>query len=258
MQVLDVAAGVGSVLRRHGLVYGRHWRHSLVTTFAEPLLYLLSFGLGMSAVVRQVVVGGVGVEYRAFVFAGIVAQSVLYQGFFSAAYGGYARMHQQRIYLAILTTPVTLRELLGAELLWNASRGTLAAAAILLIGTLAGDFRPWGALAALPLAFAGALLFSGLGLCIAALARNFNDLSNAQFYVVFPSFLLAGVLFPLDALPTAARACAWLLPLTPVLDLLRALLLGTPPAPAAALALPAWVAFAVWAAERTATRRLVK
>jgi ABC-type polysaccharide/polyol phosphate export permease len=128
----------------------------------------------------------------------------------------------------------------------------------LLVGTLAGDFYGWGALAALPLVFGGALLFSALGMCVAALARNFNDLSNAQFYVVFPCFLLAGVLFPLDALPPTAAALAWLLPLTPLLDLLRALVVGTQSAPWAGAALMLWTTVAVVAAARAVTWRLVK
>lgn len=258
MSTLDVVAGVASVFRRHSTVYSRGWRHSLLTTFKEPLLYLISFVIGVTSLVPQVTTGGQSVSYRAFVFSGIVTQSVLYQGFFSAAYGRYSRMHQQRLFVAILTTPVTLREVLWAELLWNAARGSLAAACILLVGTLSGDFLTLGALAALPLCFVAALIFSALEMSVAALARNFNELSNAQFYVVFPCFLLSGVLFPLDGLPDWARALAGLLPLTPVLDLLRGELLGVAVAPRALWLLAAWTGGWVLIASWAMTRRLVK
>jgi ABC-type polysaccharide/polyol phosphate export permease len=95
-------------------------------------------------------------------------------------------------------------------------------------------------------------------MCVAALARNFNDLSNTQFYVVFPCFLLSGVLSPLDVLPEWAQALAWLLPRTPVVDLARAELLGVAAAPRAPWLLAAWTGLSVLIASRAMIRRLVK
>jgi ABC-type polysaccharide/polyol phosphate export permease len=93
---------------------------------------------------------------------------------------------------------------------------------------------------------------------VAALARNFNDLSNAQFYVVFPCFLLSGVLFPLDGLPHWAQALVWLLPLTSVLDLLRSLVLDIDVSPQAAGLLAVWTGLSIAIATRIMARRLIK
>jgi ABC-type polysaccharide/polyol phosphate export permease len=94
-------------------------------------------------------------------------------------------------------------------------------------------------------------------MCVAALARNFNDLSNTQFYVVFPCFLPSGVL-SLDVLPEWTQALAWLLPRTPVVDLARAELLGVAAAPRAPWLLAAWTGLSVLIASRAMIRRLFK
>lgn len=254
----DTFSAILSIWNRNRQVYLRQWRHSLLTTFAEPLAYLLSFGVGMSTVVSQVSAGGQTVSYRSFVFAGIVAQSLLYGGFFVAAYGGFSRMHYQKIFLAMVTTPITFAEVIWGELLWNTSRATFSSSAILLIGCGAGDFSPSGALAALPLCFVAALLFSAIGMWAAALANDFNDLYHAQFYLVFPMFLMCGIFFPIENLPKWMHFATWLFPLTPVLSLLRSLLLGLDQRIQSLPLIVAWTILSVTLAQRTTLKRLTK
>lgn len=258
MQFVESFLAVSSVWHRHREIYARDWKHSMVTTFAEPLLYLMSFGVGMSTLISQVAMNGEMVSYRSFVFSGIVAQSLLYQGFFVALYGVFSRIHYQKLYLAIVTTPVTLPEALWAELIWNASRATLASVATLLIGSLSGDFHPLGAAAAIPVCFVAALLFASLGMLVAALANTFNDLSYAQFYLVAPMFLMCGVFFPLDSLPAWLQMLTWLFPLTPVLSVLRSLLLGLDLELSSLILIAAWTVICIALAHRMMALRLVK
>lgn len=109
---------IGRVWMRYFRVFQKSLLYGLVTTFTEPLLYLMAFGFGLGALIDQVSVGGVPVSYRAFVLSGIVAQTLLFQGFFEAAYGSFVRMYYQRIFQAMAVTPITLSEILwgGAAL----------------------------------------------------------------------------------------------------------------------------------------------
>src|SRR5437667_4071959 len=116
--------------------------------------------------IGKVNVLGVEMAYRKFIFAGIVAQTLMFQGFFEAAYGSFIRMYYQRIFQAIAVTPITLSEVLWAEIMWDASKATFSATVVIVIGVMMGDFSPWGALAALPLCFAGATLFAAPGLLV--------------------------------------------------------------------------------------------
>ena len=77
---------------------------------------------------------GIELTYRQFIFAGIVGQTLLFQGFFEAAYGSFVRMYYQRIFQAIAVTPITLSEVLWAEIMWDASKATFSASVVIGIG----------------------------------------------------------------------------------------------------------------------------
>ncbi|HEY9068911.1 MAG TPA: ABC transporter permease [Candidatus Ozemobacteraceae bacterium] len=252
------ARAIATVWRRYFAVYEKNFWFGIVTTFVEPLLYLVSFGVGVGGLVGALTTEGISLTYRQFVFAGIVGQTMLFQGFFEAAYGGFVRMYYQKVFQAIAVTPVTMSEVLWGELLWDASKATFASTAVVLIGVLAGDFRPFGALIALPFVFAGSLLFAAMGLLTAARSATIDEISYPQFLLIFPMFLFCGVFFPLDQMPTILQGVAWLLPLTPAISVLRSLTLGFPLKPLAVIAVLLWTAILVKTARRAMRDRLVK
>jgi len=249
---------IRSVWLRYFDVYRKSLGFAVVTTFIEPIMYLGAFGFGLGAMIGTVKVLGVELTYRQFIFAGIVAQALLFQGFFEAAYGAFIRMYYQRIFQAIATTPITLSEVLWAELFWDASKATFAASAVLLIGVLMGDFRPQGALLALPICYFGALLFAALGLLVAARSRTIEEISYPQYLLVFPMFLFCGVFFPLTSLPSLLQWFAWVLPLTSVVSLIRTLTIGTPLQPQVFIVILAWLVVLIPWSRRARSRRLIK
>ena len=249
---------ISKIWRRYFAVYRKNFWFGIVTTFVEPLLYMFSFGWGVGGLVGEIQVGEATLSYRQFVFAGIMGQAVLFQGFFDAAYGGFVRMYYQKIFQAMAVTPITISEILWGELLWDASRATVSATAICLIGVLAGDFHPLGAIIAIPTAFATGLIFAGMGLFSAAKASSIDAISYPQFLIVFPMFLFCGVFFPLAQMPAFLRGVAWCLPLTPALDLFRGLTLGLPMHWWSAPLLIVWMVLFLSASRRAMIARLVK
>jgi lipooligosaccharide transport system permease protein len=250
--------GILSVWKRYFAVYRKSLVFSLMTTFAEPIMYLLAFGYGLGGLIGHIDVHGTRQTYREFVFSGIVAQTVLFQSFFDASFGSFIRMYYQQVFKAIATTPVTLSEVLWGELIWDASKATFSATVVLLIGTLVGDFSLWGAISSVPICFVAGLAFAGLGLVSSALAQNMDQLSYPQYLLIFPMFLFGGVYFPLDNLPTVLHWVAWLFPLTPFLSLIRTLTLELPLQPLAIPILAAWMIFFVWISRRSMMHRLIK
>ena len=258
MSVLDSLWAVRCVWLRYFDVFRKSLRFYLVTTFSEPILYLLSFGLGVGALVGTVKVHGMEVSYRSFVFAGIIGQTVLFQGFYEASFGAFVRMYYQKIFGAMAVTPITLSEVLWGELLWDASKATVAAEVVTLIGVALGDFRPLALLTVLPVAFLSSLLFAGLGLTVAARAQSIDAISYPQYLIIFPMFLFCGVFYPIESLPVALQWLAWALPLTSVVSLVRTLTLGFPFQPWAAPILVAWLLLLVFFSRRSMFGRLVK
>lgn len=258
MSVLDSLWAVRCVWLRYFDVFRKSLRFYIVTTFSEPILYLLSFGLGMGALVGTVKVHGMEVSYRSFVFAGIIGQTVLFQGFYEASFGAFVRMYYQKIFGAMAVTPITLSEVLWGELLWDATKATVAAEVVTLIGVALGDFRPLALLTVLPVAFVSSLLFAGLGLTVAARAQSIDAISYPQYLIIFPMFLFCGVFYPIESLPAALQGLAWALPLTSVVSLVRTLTLGFPFQPWAAPILAAWLLLLVFFSRRSMFGRLVK
>lgn len=254
----DVLWGIRCVWLRYFAVFMKSFRYYAVTTFVEPLLYLASFGIGVGALVGTVHINGQSIPYRSFVFSGIIAQTVLFQGFFEGAYGSFVRMYYQRIFQAMSITPITLSEVLWGELLWDASKATTSALVVSLIGVFTGDFPLWAVAAILPVAFLGAFLFAAMGLASAAIARSIDDLSYPQYLLVFPMFLFCGVFYPIDQLPGVLQVVAWFFPLTSLLSIVRSLALGFPFQVASVPILLAWLVGFVFYSRRAMTRRLVK
>ena len=251
-------SAVGNVWIRYFAVFRKNLAYALVTTFVEPILYLLSFGFGLGAMIGTIHVGTASVSYRAFVLAGIIGQTILFQSFFEASYGGFIRMYYQRIFQAIAVTPVTLSEVLWGELLWDASRATLSACAVLAVGVLTRDFQWQGALLAIPICFFFAMIFSALGLWVAAKSKTIESISYPQYLLVFPMFLFCGVFFPLSNLPQGLQTVISFLPLTPVLSIARALVLGFPFQISSLFVVVFWAALLVPVARSSMMKRLVK
>ncbi len=249
---------VRCVWLRYFTVFRRSLPYYAVTTFVEPFLYLLSFGIGVGALIGEINAGGQKTSYRAFIFSGIVAQTVLFQGFFEGAYGAFVRMYYQRIFQAMSITPITLSEVLWGELIWDASKSTLAAMVVACIGVASGDFRPAALLLLIPVSFASALLFSAMGLASAAYSRSIDELSYPQYLLVFPMFLFCGVFYPIDRLPESLQLLAWAFPLTSVISLVRSICLGFAWELKSVPIVMVWCVALLWVSRRAMMRRLVK
>ncbi len=250
--------GVWCVWRRYYSAFLKSIVYYLLTTFLEPIFYLLSFGLGVGALVGGITTQGAHLTYRSFIFSGIIAQTVLFQGFYEGAFGAFVRMYYQKIFQAIAITPITLSEVLWGELLWDATKATVAAEVVALIGVATGDFHPGCLLTILPVAFAGAFLFSAMGLASAGYSRSIDELSYPQYLFIFPMFLFCGVFYPIDGLPRVLREIAWFFPLTSVNAILRSLTLGLPLEAQAVPLLLVWLLAMVWVSRRSMFKRLVK
>ena len=255
---MTAAGAIRCVWLRYFAVFHKSLKYAITTTFFEPLLYLFAFGFGLGPKIGRVNVLGVELTYRQFIFGGIVAQTVMFQAFFEAAYGAFIRMYYQKVFQAIAVTQITLSEVLWAELRWDASKATFAAAAVLLIGVLTGDFDLSGALISLPVAFLAALLFAALGLLVAAKSKTIEEISYPQYLLIFPMFLFCGVFFPVNNLPTYLQWAAWALPLTSVVSVVRTLTLKTPLEPGVFVVIPIWLWILIPWSRKAMTRRLIK
>jgi lipooligosaccharide transport system permease protein len=214
------------IWRRHMLVWRKVAATSIIGHIADPMIYLLGLGYGLGSLLPQMG----GTSYMVFLAAGTICYSTMNSASFEALYSGFSRMHEQRTWEAIMNTPVTLDDIVFAEMLWAASKSLMSGVAVLVVAALLGLTHSALALWLIPLALLIGLCFSALGLIMTALAPSYDFFMYYFTLVVTPMMLLCGVFFPVAQLPPLWQNVSLLLPLTHAVDIARPLMMGTVPA----------------------------
>lgn len=215
------------VWRRNFDIYIKYWKTDFIPPVFEPLLYLFAFGFGLGFYIKGLEYMGQQVNYIKYIAPGIMATAILYRPFFECTYGSFIKMYYQKIFDAILATPLTLEDVVVGELLWGATKSLIDTAIILIIASLFGLVFFPHSLIILPLAFLGGLMFASIAMCFTAVIA-YIDLFNIPIFLwVTPMFLFSGTFFPLDQLPAWARDLSTFLPLTHIVNIARAATFGS-------------------------------
>ena len=213
------------VWRRNFLVWRKLAIPSILGNLADPMIYMLGLGYGLGRLLPEVG----GVSYITFLAAGTVCFSTMNAATFEALYSAFSRMQVQRTWDAILNAPVSLDDLVLAELVWAASKSFLSGLAILAVIWALGLTSTALSLWVLPLIFLVGLSFGGLGLIVTALAPSYDFFMYYFTLFITPMTLLSGVFFPVEQLPAAFQAVSAFLPRSHAVQLARPLLLGSVP-----------------------------
>lgn len=245
-------------------VWLRNWevflRNAIVEAggmVVEPLILLGAIGFGLGQFVGRMADGQ---SYAGFVAPGLAAGYAMWHSLYDSSYGFYLRMSTRQVIRHILETPVELQDLVLGEVVWNATRGAVATAAVLVLAAALGLVSsPWAVLA-VPTGFLMGLVFASIGLCCAAVAPSINSLNIVFNLFATPLFFFGGVFFPITTLPEGVRTLVWTLPLTQGVYLMRGFASGQvgPLHAAAAAALVVTAAVAGYLAFLLLRRRLVK
>ncbi len=126
----------------------------------------------------------------------------------------------------LITTPVRTSELMLAKILPYVFIGLIQVSVILLLGHLLFKVPIRGSLLnvyLLSLIFIVANL--ALGLAISTMARNQFQAMQLTYFLLLPSILLSGFMFPFAGMPAPAQMLAELLPMTHFMRLIRGVVL---------------------------------
>jgi ABC-2 type transport system permease protein len=126
----------------------------------------------------------------------------------------------------LITTPLKPIELMIGKIVPYIAIGLIQATLILGLGKLIFDVTMIGDLQVLAL---GTLLFISasltLGLVISTIARNQLQAMQMTIFVLLPSILLSGFMFPYEGMPKLAQHIADLLPVTHYIRIVRGVVL---------------------------------
>ncbi|MDD4930409.1 MAG: ABC transporter permease [Gallionella sp.] len=214
------------IWRRNYMVWKKMAGPSILGHLADPVIYMLGLGYGLGGLLPEIG----GMSYIAFLSAGTVCYSTMNSASFEALYSGFARMHEQRTWEAILNTPITLDDIVLSEVFWAASKSVLSGIAVLLVIWMLGLSHSMMSLWIIPLSLLVGLCFASMGLIVTALAPGYEFFMYYFTLVITPMTLLCGVFYPVDQLPGMLQQVSNILPLTHAVNLARPLLNGAVPA----------------------------
>ena len=217
------------VFLRNLLVWRKLAIPSLVGNIAEPLMWLFAFGYGMGALVGQITLPGaagaadVKVPYILFLASGSICMSAMNAATFEALYSAFSRMHVQKTWDGIMNAPVSLDDVVLAEMLWAAFKSLFTVSAILLVMLCLGISHSPKLLLAWPILLGVGVTFSCIALVFNALAKGYDFFTYYFPLCITPMMFLSGIFFPLEQLPPLVRLLSQALPLTNAVALVRPL-----------------------------------
>jgi len=211
-------AAIAGVMSRELANFKTYWRGTTFSSLLEPIVYLLAFGLGLSATLVDEVNGTPYVQY---VGTGMVATAVIFSSALPAMFGTFVKHRFQNTYEAVLAAPVDVEELVSAEMLWIGVRASIYGCFPLLVTMLFGLDPAPGMLLVPLFCFVTALGFAGFGVAMAAIVAKIDQFNYVTALFVTPLFLVSGAFFPIDELPRGVQVVAQLNPLHQLVELVR-------------------------------------
>jgi ABC transporter DrrB family efflux protein len=175
--------------------------------------------------VREEHVEEKGSRYIDFLIPGLIGLNLLSTGLWGVGYT-VVRMRNENLLKRFMSTPVRrsnfLLSFILARLIFLAAEIglVLGFAALIFSVPVRGSLITLGAVAAL-----GAFTFTGLGLLIAARTSSIESVQGYMNLVQVPMWILSGVFFSADHFPAAMQPIIRILPLTALIDALRAIML---------------------------------
>ncbi|MGA8115890.1 MAG: ABC transporter permease [Actinocatenispora sp.] len=247
----------GAVVERNLVVHRRGWI-VLASGFLEPLLYLLSLGIGLGQLVGRIPVAGGSLPYPVFLAPAMLAVQAMNASLVETTFNVFSKLKYMKLYDAVLATPVSPTEIALGEIGWCLARSGLYSAAFLGVMAAMGLTPSWWAVLAWPVAVLIGFAFAALGMALMTFLRGWQDFDFVMV-VMMVMFMFAGTFAPLGAYPSWSRPLVELAPLYHGVALTRALTTGalSPSLFGHAAYLLACCGFGLWLAARRMRRLLL-
>lgn len=204
----------------------RHDHIDILTRSVQPLLWLFIFG---SAVGNARIFQTHGVEYRAYLAPGVLAQAAM----FIAIFFGLAVIWERDVgqLQRLLATPLSRTSIVLGKAAGACVRALVQAVLLLIVVAIAGiglKWSFWGVLGGLSMLMLGTAAFACMSMLLAAAVRERERFMGIGQLIMMPLFFASSALYPLAVMPAWLRAIARANPLTYEVQGLRDMFVGVP------------------------------
>jgi ABC-2 type transport system permease protein len=207
--------GVVVVWHRELIRFARD-RTRMITSLIQPVLFLFILGTGLSAIART----PPGVNFRTFMFPGIIGMTVLFTSVFSAMSIVWDR--EFGFLREMLVAPVRRWAIVLGKCLGGMTVATVQGIVFLaLAGTVGIPYAPVMLFELVGIMALVAFSLTAFGVLLASRIQQMQSFSVVVQFFVMPMFFLSGAMFPLSGLPSWLGALTKLDPLTYAVDPIR-------------------------------------
>ena len=232
------AGGLRHELRAASVVWQREMirfsrdRARVVSSLVQPVLFLFVLGGGLSSIVQA---GSGSVDFKTFLFPGVLATSVL----FTAAFAGISMVWDREFGFLreMLVAPVSTAAILTGKCFGGATVATLQSLVLLaLAGTVGVPYDAVMLIELIGLLFLMAFMITALGLLLASRVKTIQAAMPMVQLIITPLMFLSGALFPLSGLPRWLTVLTHVNPMTYAVEPMRSVVFARLDTDAATLA----------------------
>jgi len=198
----------------------------ILSGFFEPVLYLLSMGIGLGALVGEVAgPGGQPISYAAYIAPALLAVSAMNGAVYDSTWNVFFKLNFAKLYQNMLYTSLGPLDVAIGEIFLALLRGFLYATGFTVVMAAMGLIvSPW-ALLMVPASVLIAFGFAAIGMGITSFMTRFQQMDWVGF-ALLPMFLFSATFYPLSVYPEPIQWLIQALPLWHGVELLRQLSVG--------------------------------
>lgn len=198
----------------------------IISGFVEPVLYLLSMGIGLGALIGTVQgPAGTPISYAAYIAPALLTVSAMNGALYDSTINVFFKMNYGKLYQNMLYTSLGPLDVALGEIFLALLRGFLYATGFTIVMAAMGLITTWWALLMVPASVLIAFGFASIGMGVTSYIRTFQQLDWVTF-IMLPMFLFSATFYPLDVYPQAIQWMIQILPLWHGVELLRQLSVG--------------------------------
>ncbi|MEU8271663.1 ABC transporter permease [Sphaerisporangium sp. NPDC049002] len=193
-------------------------RTRMISTLVQPVLWLFVMGTGLSTLVSRG--PSQGVDFRTFIYPGVIAMTVITTAMFSA--GSIVWDREFGFLREMLVAPVSRAAIVIGKCLGGGIVATVQGFIILaLAGLVHVPYSPTLILTLLGEMFLASVTITAFGVSLAARMKSMQSFFGIMQMAIMPMIFLSGAMFPLANLPGWLAFLTKINPLTYAVDPMR-------------------------------------
>jgi len=198
----------------------------MLSGFFEPVLFLVSMGVGLGAIVGAVQgPGGTDISYAAYIAPALLAVSAMNGAVYDSTWNVFFKMNFAKLYQGMLYTSLGPLDVALGEIFLALLRGLLYATGFTAVMGLMGLITtPW-AILMIPVSVLIAFGFASMGMGITSFLKTFQQMDWINF-ILLPMFLFSATFYPLSVYPLYIQWLIQAMPLWHGVELMRQISVG--------------------------------